>query len=172
MNFKPNPLGWSFRAQMLLGAGLCAALLGYALYVEHGMFMLPCPLCILQRFVFAAIGVLGLVAAWHDPRGARGRAAWGLVLALLSALGAAIAARHAWLQLQPVSELPSCAGLGLASMVEALGPIDALAQALAGSADCAKIDWTLLGLSMPVWTFVCFVLLGVGALVAGLRRRG
>jgi hypothetical protein len=25
---------------------------------------------------------------------------------------------------------------------------------------------------MPAWTLLCFVLLGLGALVAGLRRRG
>ncbi|MBS3896545.1 disulfide bond formation protein B [Silanimonas sp.] len=171
---NPNPFAWSFRLQMGFGFAVCVALLGFALYVEHGMFMLPCPLCMLQRFVFAAIGLLGLVAALHNPSGRRGRggrAAYGIALAALAALGASIAARHAWLQMQPISALPSCSGQGLAYMWEALGPIDALAASLAGSADCAKIDWTFLGLSMPIWTFVCFVLLGIGALVAGLRRR-
>ncbi len=166
-----NPFAWSFRLQMAFGFAVCAALLGFALYVEHGMFMLPCPLCILQRFFFAGMGVLGLVAALHNPRGRAGRAVYGVLIALLAGVGGSIAARHVWLQLQPPSGLPSCSGMGLGYMLESLGPVDALAQALSGSADCAKIDWTFLGLSMPAWTLVCFVLLGIGALVAGLRRR-
>lgn len=168
---NPNPFAWSFRLQMGFGFAVCVALLGFALYVEHGMFMLPCPLCVLQRFVFAAMGLLGLLAALHNPAGRSGRAAYGLGIAGLAALGASIAMRHAWLQMQPISALPSCSGQGLGYMWEALGPIDAIAASLAGSADCAKIDWTFLGLSMPVWTSVCFVLLGLGALAAGLRRR-
>lgn len=166
-----NPFAWSFRVQMLFGFAVCAALLGFALYVEHGMFMLPCPLCILQRFFFAGMGVLGLLAALHDPKSSIGRALYGVAIALLAGIGGGIAARHAWLQLQPPSGFPSCGGMGLGYMFESLGPIDALATTLSGSADCAKIDWTFMGLSMPVWTLLCFVLLGIGALAAGLRRR-
>lgn len=167
-----NPFAWSFRVQMLFGFAVCAALLGFALYVEHGMFMLPCPLCILQRFFFAGMGVVGLLAALHNPRSRGGRAAYGVTIAVLAGLGGSIAARHVWLQLQPPSGFPSCSGQGLSYMFESLGPIDALATTLSGSADCAKIDWSFLGLSMPAWTLLCFVLLGLGALVAGLRRRG
>ena len=167
-----NPFAWSFRLQMLFGFAVCAALLGFALYVEHGMFMLPCPLCILQRFFFAGMGLLGLVAALHNPSGRVGRGAYGIAIALLAAVGGSIAARHVWLQLQPPSGFPSCSGQGLSYMLESLGPIDALAETLSGSADCAKVDWAFLGLSMPAWTLLCFVLLGLGALVAGLRRRG
>ena len=52
----------------MFGAALCAALLGYALYVEHGMFMMPCPLCILQRIAFLGMGVFFLVGAATGPR--------------------------------------------------------------------------------------------------------
>jgi disulfide bond formation protein DsbB len=167
----PNPFAWSFRLQMLFGFAVCAALLGFALYVEHGMFMLPCPLCILQRLFFAGMGLLGLVAALHNPSSRVGRGAYGIAIGLLATVGGSIAARHVWLQLQPPSGFPSCSGQGLSYMLESLGPIDALAETLSGSADCAKIDWTFLGFSMPAWTLLCFVLLGLGALVAGLRRR-
>jgi disulfide bond formation protein DsbB len=166
-----NPLAWSFRLQMLFGFAVCAALLGFALYVEHGMFMLPCPLCILQRFFFAGMGLVGLVAALHNPGSSGARGAYGIAIALRAAVGGSIAARHVWLQLQPPSGFPSCSGQGLSYMLESLGPIDALAETLSGSADCAKVDWAFLGLSMPAWTLLCFVLLGFGALVAGLRRR-
>jgi disulfide bond formation protein DsbB len=42
---------------------------------------------------------------------------------------------------------------------------------LEGSGECAKVDWTFLGLSMPAWTLVWFIGLGLGALWAALRRR-
>lgn len=166
-----NPLAWSFRVQMLFGFGVCAALLGFALYVEHGMFMLPCALCILQRFFFAGMGLLGLIAALHSPKGRVGRVLYGSGIALLAALGGSIAFRHVWLQLQPPTGFPSCSGQGLSYMFESLGPIDALATTLSTSSDCAKVDWTFLGFSMPAWTLLCFVLLGFGALAAGLRKR-
>jgi disulfide bond formation protein DsbB len=168
---SPNPFSWTFRLQMAFGFAVCAALIGFALYVEHGMFMLPCPLCILQRFVFATMGLVGLVAALHDPRSRAGRAAYGLGIGLLGLLGAGIAGRHVWLQLQPPTGFASCGGMGLGYLWESLGPIDALAAAMSGSADCSKIDWTFLGLSMPAWTLVCYLLLAAGAVVAGLRRR-
>lgn len=165
-----NPLSWSFRISMLFGASVCAALLGYALYVEHQMFMLPCPLCMLQRFVFAAIGVVGLIAAVHAPKARWVRGLYGLALVVLCSSGAGVAARHVWLQSLPADQLPSCGGMGLGYMVESLGVIDALAKSMAGSSECAKIDWTWLGFSMPAWTLLCFVLLGFGALWAALRR--
>ena len=48
---------------------------------------------------------------------------------------------------------------------------DAIKKAFTGSADCAEVSWTFLGLSMPYWTLVSFVLIGAGGLWAGLRRR-
>ena len=32
-------------------------------------------------------------------------------------------------------------------------------QVLTGSGECAKVDWTFLGQSLPVWSFVFFALL-------------
>jgi disulfide bond formation protein DsbB len=52
-----------------------------------------------------------------------------------------------------------------------MGLIGALAKVFEGSGECAKVDWTFLGLSMPFWTLVWFVGLGLGALWAGFRKR-
>ena len=57
--FRPRP--WYF-----IVALCCAALLAYALYVQHVDFLDPCPLCILQRVAFLWIGVLALVASARD----------------------------------------------------------------------------------------------------------
>ncbi|WP_339830219.1 disulfide bond formation protein B [uncultured Arenimonas sp.] len=166
-----NPFAWSFRAQFLTGFALCAALLAYALYVQFGMLMMPCPLCILQRIAFAALGIVFLVGGLHAPKGRVGRAVYGLLAFIPAAAGAGVAARHVWLQSLPPSEVPLCTSMGLDYMIEAMGPMSALAKVLEGSGECAKVDWTFLGLSMPAWTLAWFVGLALGVLWAGFRRR-
>lgn len=166
-----NPFAWNFRAQFLTGFALCVALLAYALYVQFGMLMMPCPLCILQRIAFAALGLVFLVGGLHAPRGRLGRAIYGLLAFIPAAAGAGVAARHVWLQSLPPSEVPLCTSMGLDYMVEAMGPMSALAKVLEGSGECAKVDWTFLGLSMPAWTLVWFIGLALGVLWAGFRRR-
>ena len=57
-----NPFRWSFRSQFLLGFAICAALLGYAFYVQFQLGIEPCPFCIFQRIAFAALGLGALYA--------------------------------------------------------------------------------------------------------------
>ncbi len=166
-----NPLAWSFRAQMLFGAFVSAALIAYALYVEHGMLMLPCPLCIYQRIAFVLVGSVGLVAALHSPKGRLMRGIYGYAAFFLALLGAGVAARHLWLQMQPPSGFSSCGGVGLEHLFKSLDWVDALAVSLSGSADCAKVDWSLFGLSMPGWTLICYSMLALGALCAARNKR-
>jgi disulfide bond formation protein DsbB len=94
------------------------------------------------------------------------------LLAFLAAgTGAGVAARHVWLQHLPPDQVPAC-GPGLSYMVESLPSyLDVVRKVLQGSGECAKVDWTFLGFSMPEWTLLCFVLLAAGALAAGFRRR-
>ena len=40
-------------------------------------------------------------------------------------------------------------------------------KVLAGSGECAEVNWTFLGFSMPEWTLRLFVPLALGALAAG-----
>lgn len=166
-----NPFNWSFRSQYLLGAVLCFGLIGYALYVQFGMLMMPCPLCILQRIAFAAMGVFFLAGAIHGPRSRGGRLGYSLLVLLAAASGTGVAARHVWLQSLPADEVPLCSSLGLEYLIEAQGMFAALATALTGSGECAKVDWTFLGFSMPAWTLVWFVGLAVAAVWAALKQR-
>ncbi|MBT8070268.1 MAG: disulfide bond formation protein B, partial [Gammaproteobacteria bacterium] len=45
----------------------CGALLGFALYNQYVDYLDPCPLCIFQRVVFMAMGVIALLAFLHNP---------------------------------------------------------------------------------------------------------
>ncbi|MCG6117317.1 MAG: disulfide bond formation protein B [Aquimonas sp.] len=164
-----NPFSWSFRAQYLTGFLLCAGLLGYALYVEHGMLMLPCPLCILQRIAFVVMAVFFLSGAVFGPRPVWLRRLNAGLVGLAAAVGAGIAGWHVRMQTLPAGDVPSCGGMELSYMVGNF-PLRRVAEMVfTGSGDCAKIDWTFLGISMPAWTLAWFIGLGAGALWAGLR---
>ena len=164
-----NPFRWSFRAQMLSGAVVCFALIGFAIYSQLAWGLEPCPLCIFQRLAFAALGLLTLVAGLHAPRGAGGRRAWAVLVLVAAAVGIGIAGRHVWLQLFP-PEIPVC-GAPFAFMRETMDTPGLIRQVLTGTGDCGAIDWTFLGLSMPWWSLIWFVLLAAWGLLAGFRRR-
>jgi disulfide bond formation protein DsbB len=166
-----NPFAWSFRVQFLFGLSCCAALLLYAVYAQYNQFADPCPLCILQRVAMFGIGVVALIGALHNPKSAAGRKIYGVLAFLAAAIGAAIACRHVWLQHLPPDQVPAC-GPGLNYMLESMpSKFEVLKKVLQGSGECAEINWTFLGFSMPEWTLLCFVLLGVGALAAGFKKR-
>lgn len=164
-----NPFAWSFRSQFLFGFLACAGLLAYAFYVQFVERIEPCPFCIFQRLAFAVAGVLFLLGALHAPRGRGGRRAYGLLAFVASAVGAGVAARHVWVQVNP-PDMPAC-GPGLNYMLETQTWLGVVRKVLMASGDCSMIDWQFLGLSMPAWALVWFVLLAVLALVAGLRAR-
>lgn len=165
-----NPLAWSFRAQCVLGAATSAGLLAYALYVQHVLFIDPCPLCIFQRVAFAAVGLVCLVGAMHGPSTGRGRLSYALTASAAAVAGAAVAARHVWLQNLPADEVPSC-GPGLNYMLDSFPVFEVFKKVLQGSGECAEVDWAFAGLSMPTWTLVCFIVMLIAALWAGFSRR-
>ena len=165
-----NPLRWSYRARCLLGFLACAALLAFALYTQLHGGLEPCPLCIFQRVAFAALGVVLLIAGLHSPRSRSVRGAYG-VLALIPALaGVGIAGRHVWLQHLPPDQVPMC-GPGLEYLMEAMPLAGVVRKVLTGSGECALVDWSFLGLSMPEWSLLWFVLLALWVLLALFRRR-
>ncbi|MCK9489231.1 MAG: disulfide bond formation protein B [Xanthomonadales bacterium] len=159
----------SFRTACALGFLACVGLMAYALYAQHGLGLEPCPLCIFQRVSVIATGVVFLLAALHGPAGA-GRWLYAGLAALSASIGAGIAGRHVWLQSLAPEDVPAC-GPGLDYMLEAFPLQQVLRRVFSGSGECAQIDWTFLGLSMPAWTLICFIGLALSALAIPLLSR-
>ena len=140
------------------GFGACVALLAYALYAQYQLGLEPCPLCIFQRIAIAALGVVFLIAALHNPRG------WGtrvyavlIAVAALSAIG--VAARHVYVQHLPPGSLPSC-GAPLAILLKFTPVTEVIRKVLTGSGECSEVTWRFLGLAMPAWVLICALVLG------------
>jgi len=139
-----------------------------ALYLQHYQGLEPCPLCVFQRVAVIGVGVMALIAAVHGPQ-AWGQRVYAGVMALSAVAGVVVAGRHVWLQHLPADQVPSC-GPGLDFWVAALPWQQVVQQVFQGSGECAKVDWTLLGLSLPMWTLMLFVGLLLAALVQLVRR--
>ena len=157
----------SRRAAYFLGFVASALLMAFALYLQYGMDLEPCPLCVFQRIALIATGVVFLVAALHNPR--RGGAAFYAVLTLVTAgIGAGLAAWQVWIQGQPKGSVPAC-GMGLDYMLDTMPLFDVIARVLRGSGECAEQGWVFLGLAIPSWTFVFFFAM-IAAALALIRR--
>ena len=164
-----NPFRWSFRAQFLLGFLACVSLLGYALFVQFVQKIEPCPFCIFQRIAFAAAALFFLLGALHGPKRAGGWRAYGVLAFLAAATGIGIAGRHVWVQVFPPA-MPSC-GPGWDYLVETSTWLGVVRKVLGAKGDCSTIDWSFLGLSMPMWSLIWFVALALWALYAGFKTR-
>ena len=159
-----------FRTRFLLGFIACAGLIGYALYSQFHDGLLPCPLCIFQRVAFALLGLVFLIGGLHAPRAISGRRVYGAFAVLASLAGIAIAGNHVRLQHLPPDQVPAC-GPGLDYMLDAMPISGVVRKVMTGSGECANVDWSFLGLSMPTWSLVWFALLGGWAAYTAFRRR-
>lgn len=149
----------SIRQCSVLGLAFCALMMMVALWLQYGVGLEPCPLCIFQRVAVLAAALVFLIAAIHNPRGWGGSVYGVLGLAAVGG-GIAVAGRHVWLQSLPPNKVPSC-GPGLDYMMEVLPLWDVLSRVLSGSGECAEIDGVWLGLALPQWTLIGFVILAV-----------
>ena len=147
------------RSGNLVGFLFCVCLMAYALYSQHVLGFEPCPLCIFQRVAVMATGGFFLLAAIHNPKIKLARL-YGLLVLIAALCGVGIAARHIWIQAQPPGTVAAC-GATLDYMLDILPVTDVITKVLTGSGECAEINWTLLGLSMPWW--VLFACVGLGA---------
>jgi len=156
------------RLANLLGAIACAGLMGYALYAQEFLDLAPCPLCVFQRLGVIVTGVIFLLAAIHGP-GVAGRRIYAALIVLATGAGGFVAGRHVWLQGLPPEDVPAC-GPGLDFMINTFPLADVLEMVFTGSGECAEIDWVFLGLSMPAWVLIAFIMLAIYGIWANLAR--
>jgi disulfide bond formation protein DsbB len=156
----------TIRQGYLAGFLICAGLIAFALYLQYVVGEDPCPLCMLQRIAFIALGIVFLAAAVHDPR-RTAALVYGLLLLVFALAGAAVAGRHVWLQSLPRNLVPEC-GPGLDFILSRFPLRKAIDMVLRGSGECAEKGWTFLGLTIAGWSLVWFVLLTVLAVALTL----
>lgn len=155
-----------FRSVLLTIALVSFALVGAALYLQHAHDMLPCPLCVIQRYAFIGIGLASLAGALSNKM----RVGAGVaLLAALGGLGTVI--KHLYVLAHPGF---SCGIDPMETVLNKIPTATLLPWLFKAEGLCENATDGLFGLSIPQWSAVWFVLLTmslVWVLLSGRRAR-
>jgi disulfide bond formation protein DsbB len=152
---------------MLLIALACIAMLAVGLYLQLKLDMLPCPLCILQRYGFAAIALISLITVTLPSVATR----IGAALACIASLsGAGVAIRHLWVKAHPTV---SCGIDPLETSLNKIAPAQWFPSLFQADGLCTTEYDPILGLSIPAWALIWFTIFALltAAIVVFNRRK-
>lgn len=140
------------------------ALVGFALYLQHLEGQMPCPLCVIQRYVFVLLALVCFVIA-ALPRGAT---SFGASLGALMALGGAgVAGWHVWVKAHPTV---SCGIDPLETALNRYPTAELLPFVFKADGLCSVEYPPILGLSNPQWSLIWFSAFALVLIWAALRR--
>lgn len=143
----------------LLGFIACFGIVASALVIQTVYELEPCPLCISQRMVFMGLGLLFLISAFIPSTSVLKKIFTALKI-LVAIGGAGVAIRHWYLQANKESMIADC-GVGFDYMFENFPLEKAFKLIFRGTGDCAAIDWTFLGLTLPQLALISFAAFAV-----------
>ena len=152
------------RRSFLAGAAACGLALAIAyFYMERHLGLAPCPLCILDRIVAAAMGLAFFALYFANGR------LWRRTLLVgnigLAAAGLFFSGRHVWLQRQPLDEAAGCLNNAAADSM-----LEIIRRAFDAHGDCGAVYWQFAGMSIPEQTLLLF--LALAALAAWQAAAG
>jgi disulfide bond formation protein DsbB len=153
------------KSLLLLVALACIGLLGVGLYLQIVLDMLPCPLCILQRYAFAAVALLCLATLFLPTTMLR---AGSTLSALASLSGAGIAIRQLWIKAHPTI---SCGIDPLETSLNKIFFAQWLPALFQADGLCTTEYDPILGLSIPQWALVWFAIFAMALIFVALRRK-
>jgi len=143
----------------------CWLILALAMWIEYNYMLVPCPLCTLQRILFAISGALCVILLLYD------KIIFQLGLLLSSLLGATIAGRQVWLQSFP-ADIPHSCSAGLLQLIHKYPLLDFIKVIfINSSSECSHIDYTITGLSLAAWSLMIFIILSIISLSVIIRKK-
>ena len=157
----------TLNSRLVNGLGLLlsvTAILFAYFYLELHLGLAPCPLCIIDRIFVVGAGLFFMLALIHNP-GLTGQRIYSALASLNALAGVLVCWRHIYLQNLPEDKIPDCAP-GLDYMLETLPLTETLSIIFNTSGECADIQWSFLGLSIPEQTLLVFN----GLLLIGLYQ--
>lgn len=155
----------SSKPLLLIVGASALALLGGGLYLQLVHKMLPCPLCVLQRYAFALVALGCLLGAFTRS--------WaqlcGIACAWLSAVaGAGVAGWHIWIKANPTV---ACGIDPLETSLNTILPAQLLPSLFKADGLCTMEYAPIWQLSIPQWSLLWFLLFVVVLTVVFLKRK-
>lgn len=163
MKIKP----FSYRQVNAWATLLCCIYLGAGFLLECYQALPPCPLCILQRWVFILLLIIFLIGSFYARSTFQTRVL-GTMTLLLSLKGIFLSSRHLWLINNPPETSGVCAPLFY--VYKQLPFIEATKTLFLGGGDCATMTESFLGMSIPLWTLLGFLSLAFISLWQFFRK--
>ena len=143
----------------------CIILLGIAYFMQYIMGLSPCYLCITQRFFIAIIGLFSLLAFIHN----KGPKIYGLIVAFSALIGGYFASKQLWLQSLPPEKIPAC-GPPVDYLFDSFNVSEAIKILIQGDGNCAAVQWTFIGISIPGWSLICFIAIVILSVLKIIRN--
>ena len=137
----------------------CLLMLVASLYFEYFVKLTPCALCIVQRIIVMFLLSISF-ANWLLRENLKARL-YFIVLGISGCLiGISLALRHVWMQFHPELFSGATCLPNISYMLKIFSVVDTITAIIKhGGADCAQVQWALLGVSMPGWLFLGYVIL-------------
>jgi protein dithiol:quinone oxidoreductase len=149
-----------------IAVGLTAlALLGVGLYLQHVENMLPCPLCVIQRYAFAVVALTCLSTAFFSHKTSRIGASVGTLAALS---GIAVAGRHLWIIANPAT---SCGIDPLETSLNTIPTAKLMPFLFRADGLCTTDYPPIFGLSIPQWALIWFAVFTLALIWAVVQSR-
>lgn len=144
----------SSRKLYFIGFISIAVLLTIATFLQVYEGVIPCPLCITQRYVMFLLGIvffIGMIVRFKK---------WGqfsvAMLGLLTTVGGMLlSGRQVWLQHYPPDGFGDC-GVSLDFMLKMLSISEVIQKVWEGGTECSRYGWQFLQLSLAEWSFISF----------------
>tara|TARA_B100000446_G_C10408867_1_gene290254 strand:+ start:335 stop:634 length:300 start_codon:yes stop_codon:yes gene_type:complete len=81
-----------------------------------------------------------------------------MVASAIILIGSSLSIRQLYLQSLPNDLVPTC-GPDLEYLLETLPVLEVLLIAIKGDGNCAEVLWSFLGISIPGWLLIAFIVL-------------
>lgn len=143
-----------FRLVLLGISALCAATLCASLVLQYIIGMNPCVLCILQRLMVLAVGLVALLTAFNRQLSHTARTISALLVSIPALYGMGVAVYQIWIQSLPAGSAPACGAPWTFRLRD--WPLFELYEPLIrGFGNCAEPDYVL-GIALPIWSVLYF----------------
>ncbi|MCD6026885.1 MAG: disulfide bond formation protein [Solimicrobium sp.] len=140
---------------LLITAIVSLTLVGIALYFQLEEDMLPCPLCIIQRYAFILLAIGSLIGVIPKDSCRKIGCAIGLYASIS---GASVALHHLYVTAHPEV---SCGIDPVQRVINELPFANWFPALFSAWGVCGTYYDPILGLSMPQWSFIWFALFTV-----------
>ncbi len=158
-----------FRLLFICGSLISALILSFAYILEYKFNLVPCPLCLLQRYALWAIFCAFIIGAIYNGK-TIARTLYCISIFLFSIIGIILSSRHVWLQYFAPPGVANCMA-ELGRMLQFKPFLQVLKEILLqSSAECTRIDFTFLKLSLPAWSLLSFIVFAIFSVLVGWRQ--